>query len=259
MMFMLLFHGDDRKLAEIMARDPEPLMRRHVAFNKMVRARTRLIASHALQPAAATVTVRPDGDERVAEPGPAVDSPVVLNGFYLINCKDLAEAVEIARAYPMPPDLGGYVEVRPTVSQWKTAPIADTGASTEEIWARYTDVASWPEWLDGVAAASLDGPFAADTTGELRLTDGTVRPLRLVTVKEPESFTMETGLGNGIWLWTGHYLTPTPDGTGTRITHEPVVPHHALDVLGLHYTATVNEQAAASVARLAELVAATRR
>src|SRR3954471_20297071 len=103
MQFMLLFYSDDEKMAEIMERDPEPLMNRHIEFNKMVRARTRLIASHALQPAPATVTVRPAGaGERATVPGPATRDRVALNGFYLITCKDMDEAVEIARQYPMP-------------------------------------------------------------------------------------------------------------------------------------------------------------
>jgi hypothetical protein len=257
MMYMLLFYSDDSKMAEIMERDPEPLMKRHVAFNKFVSSRTRLIASHALQPSAATVTVRPtDGGEREAAPGPGVTagSRVELNGFYLINCKDIDEAVQIARQYPMPEELG-YIEVRPAVSQWKTAPIADSTASVDAIWARYADVATWPEWMAGVESVTLNGPFATDTTGDIRMVDGAVRPLRLVTVKEPLSFTMETELAEGIWLSTEHYLTPLSDGHGTRIIHHPVVPHNALDVMGLHFTATVNEQAKATVDGLAEKVA----
>ncbi|MFL6051854.1 MAG: YciI family protein [Actinoallomurus sp.] len=255
MMYMLLFYSDDTKMAEIMERDPEPLMNRHLKFNTMVQSRTRLIAAHALQPNKATVTIRPTGDdERQAVPGPASESRVVLNGFYLINCKDMDEAVEIAREYPMPEELG-YIEVRPIVQQWKNAPIADSTASVEAIWSRYADFSSWPDWMVDVESVTLNGLFTAGTTGEIRMTGGIVRPLRLVTVKEPESFTMETGLANGIWLWSGHYLTPLPDGRGTRITHEPVVPHNALEIMGLHFTATVNEQAKLSVDDLAEQAA----
>jgi hypothetical protein len=258
MMFMLLFYGDDKKIAGMLESDPTELMTRHVKFNAgIVQKRSKLIAAHALQPAKATMTVRPDGGTRRVFPGPATDTTFVLNGFYLINCKNMDEALDIARSYEMPEDLG-YVEVRPAVQEWKTAPVVDSPAAADTLWALYRDVASWPAWLDGVSEAELDGPFAAGTGGTLRLADGETRTLRLATVTEPESFTMEVRLADGIWLWVGHYLTPLPTG-GTRITHEPVVPHAALDVFGIHFTQGVNAQAQASVERLAERALAVER
>ncbi|QIS11602.1 YciI family protein [Nocardia arthritidis] len=252
MEYLLLFYSDDAQMAEIMANDPEPLMNRHVEFNKTVKARTRIVTSHALEPVAATVTVRPTGDgESVAVPGPASPNPVALNGFYLITCKDMDEAVDIAKRYPMPEDLG-YIEVRPTVSRWRGTPLADSSAPREQVWERYADIESWPEWLAGVAAAR--GTFATGGTGELRMADGAVRPMRIGTVTDPISFTMEIEVAHDVWVWYGHYLTARPDG-GTRIIHEPSVPHHALDTMGLHFTAAVNEQAAQSVATLAALAA----
>lgn len=250
MMFMLLFYGDDQKMTEILQQDASSLMSRHVAFNRMVQQRSRLVAAHALQPAGSTMTVRPQGDEaRTVVAGPATDSRTALNGFYLINCKDMDEALEIAKLYPMPADLG-YVEVRPAVQEWKTAPIVDSAADAATIWSMYADVAGWPEWMDGVRAVRLDGAFEPGTSGEITTADGEVRSLRLATVNPPTSFTMEIRLADGIWMWVGHYLTALPDG-GTRITHEPVVPHAALDVRGIHFTSGVNAEAKTSVERLA--------
>jgi hypothetical protein len=250
MMYMLLFYGDDEKMKEILT-DPAELMNRHVQFNRMVQERSRLVYAHALQPHRETVTVRPEADGMTAAAGAATDARTTLNGFYLINCKDQDEAVEIAKLYPMPEGLG-YVEVRPTIQEWKTAPIADSSAAPEEIWSFYRDAASWPQWMSEVESVRLEGVFAAGTSGEITMADGTVRALRIATVAESKSFTMEIELAPNIWLWVGHYLMPLPSGE-TRITHEPVVPHAALDVLGLHFTQTVNAQAKTSVETLAEL------
>lgn len=255
MMFMLLFYGDDRKLTEILQQDPATLMSRHVAFNRMVQKRSRLVAAHALQPVRSTMTVRPHGDTRTVTAGPATESATALNGFYLINCKDMDEALDIAKLYPMPEDLG-YVEVRPAVQEWKTAPIVDSAADAATIWSLYADVLGWPEWMDGVRAVTLNGAFEPGTTGEITTTGGEIRQLRLGTVHPPESFTMEIRLADGIWQWVGHYLKPLPDG-GTRITHEPVVPHAALDVLGIHFTSQVNAEARGSVEKLAAKAAST--
>lgn len=254
MMFMLLFYGDDQKMTEILERDPASLMSRHVTFNRMVQSRSRLVAAHALQPAGATMTVRPEGETRTVAAGPATDSPIALNGFYLINCKDMDEALEIAKLYPMPEDLG-YVEVRPAVQEWKTAPIVDAAADVETVWSFYADVSGWPDWMNGVHAVRLNGAFEAGTSGEITTTDGDVRPMRLATVNPLESFTMEIQLADGIWQWVGHYLKPLPEN-GTRIIHEPVVPHAALDVLGIHFTSRVNAEAKASVEKLAARAAA---
>lgn len=254
MMFMLLFYGDDQKMAEILQRDRSALMSRHLAFNRMVQERSRLVAAHALQPVSSAMTVRPRGDTRAVTPGPATDDPTALNGFYLINCKDMDEALEIAKLYPMPEELG-YVEVRPAVQEWKTAPIVDSAADAATIWSLYADVCGWPDWMAGVRAVTWHGSFQPGTSGEITTADGEVRPVRITTVRPPESFTMEIRLADGIWQWAGHYLKPLPGG-GTRITHEPVVPHAALEVLGIHFTSQVNADARASVEQLATRAAA---
>lgn len=256
MLFMLLFYGDNEKMAEILRQDPAPLMAQHLAFNTQAQERSRLIEAHALQPVDATVTVLPQAGTSKVVAGATTENRLSLNGFYLINCKDLDEAVDIAKLYPMPEDMG-HVEVRPTVQEWKTAPIADSAAPAAAIWSLYSDVSSWPDWMDGVAAMRLDGAFAAGTAGEITMTDGAVRPLRLATVSEPESFTMEIRLPDGTWLWVGHYLKSLPDG-GTRVTHEPLVPHTALEVLGLNFSRDVNAQARASVENLAKMAAVPR-
>ena len=53
------------------------------------------------------------GGEVVTTDGPFAETKEVLGGYYLLNCKDLDEAIGWAARIPAPG--GGKVEVRPVV------------------------------------------------------------------------------------------------------------------------------------------------
>ena len=50
--------------------------------------------------------------EPIVSDGPFAETKEQLGGYYLLDCKDLDEALEWARKIPMP---GGTVEVRPVM------------------------------------------------------------------------------------------------------------------------------------------------
>ncbi|CAN5309423.1 YciI family protein [soil metagenome] len=64
-----------------------------------------------LQPAESATTVRVRKGEVLVTDGPFVAGEDYLAGIDIIDCADLAEAVEIARLHPMA--TGGNVEIRP--------------------------------------------------------------------------------------------------------------------------------------------------
>jgi hypothetical protein len=72
------------------------------------------LAGEGLQPVATatTVHVAPGGAERTVTDGPFTESKEVLGGFYLLECKDLDEALEWAKKVPV---TGGAVEIRPVM------------------------------------------------------------------------------------------------------------------------------------------------
>jgi hypothetical protein len=61
-------------------------------------------------PSAAT-TVRVRGGELLVSDGPFAETKEVIVGFDIIDCADLDEAIEVARAHPMA--WGGRIELRP--------------------------------------------------------------------------------------------------------------------------------------------------
>jgi hypothetical protein len=58
------------------------------------------------------VQIDPQGGDAVVTDGPFAETKEQLGGFYLLDCKDLDEALAWAKRIPMP---GGSVEVRPVM------------------------------------------------------------------------------------------------------------------------------------------------
>jgi hypothetical protein len=82
-----------------------------LAFDASVRASGHCLASEALQPVATATTVRVRGGRVSVTDGPFAETKEQLAGFYLIEARDLNEAIQLAAK--IPPAQIGSVEVRP--------------------------------------------------------------------------------------------------------------------------------------------------
>ena len=76
-----------------------------------LRDRGVLVAAEALQPVDTATTVRVRGGRSIFTDGPFAETKEQLAGFYLIDAKDLDEALEVAAK--IPPARVGSIEVRP--------------------------------------------------------------------------------------------------------------------------------------------------
>jgi hypothetical protein len=47
---------------------------------------------------------------------------------------------------------------------WEYEHSAETTAPQQALWHRWSDMAAWPSWNDGIEKIKIDGPFAAGTT-----------------------------------------------------------------------------------------------
>ncbi|AGZ38959.1 YciI family protein [Actinoplanes friuliensis] len=74
------------------------------------KAGRRIEGSELVSPAAAT-TVRVRGGELLLSDGPFAETKEVIVGYDLLECADLDEAIEVARAHPMA--WRGRIELRP--------------------------------------------------------------------------------------------------------------------------------------------------
>lgn len=67
----------------------------------------------------------------------------------------------------------------------------ETSASPAAVWKIWSDTSTWPEWNPDVQSMTLDGPFAAGTTGTMKTKQGT-RQVQLTEVVPGRSFRLET-------------------------------------------------------------------
>ena len=83
------------------------------AYSKEAVDKGAFLAGEGLQESTAASTVRiEEGKEPTVTDGPFAESKEQLGGFYLLECKDLDEALDWAKKIPA---RGGVVEVRPVM------------------------------------------------------------------------------------------------------------------------------------------------
>jgi len=75
------------------------------------RSRGLLVAAEALQPIATATTVRVRNGKVSVTDGPFAETKEQLAGFYLIEARDLNDAIQVASK--IPPAREGSIEVRP--------------------------------------------------------------------------------------------------------------------------------------------------
>ena len=67
----------------------------------------------------------------------------------------------------------------------------ETSASPAAVWKVWSDTTTWPLWNPDVQSMTLNGPFAAGTTGTMKTKQGT-RQIQLADVVPGRSFRLET-------------------------------------------------------------------
>ena len=110
MRYLCLIRVDPRVLAALPAHELGALTAAHHAYNDELRDAGHFIAAEALEPAAFTTSVRVRHGKPSIVDGPFAETKEQVAGFYLIEARDLNDAVRIAADLPSAPL--GTVEVR---------------------------------------------------------------------------------------------------------------------------------------------------
>jgi hypothetical protein len=108
MKYLCLVYSDEKALHSLpeSPRDPEC----H-AYAESVRDSGRMLAAEALEPVDTATTVRVRGDRMSITDGPFAETKEQLAGFYLVDARDLNDAIQIAAGIPAA--RVGSVEIRP--------------------------------------------------------------------------------------------------------------------------------------------------
>ena len=111
MKYMCLIYGDEAKHPRAGTPELGQLMADYMAFTKDIGENKVMVAGDPLEPIATATTVRVRGGKTETTDGPFAETKEQLGGYYILECKDLDEA--IAYAARIPTAAFGSVEVRP--------------------------------------------------------------------------------------------------------------------------------------------------
>jgi hypothetical protein len=113
MKYLLTLYGDESRFAEMTPEQQAEGMRAWDSYTRDAVDAGVHLGGEGLQPSstATTVQIEESGDHIVSD-GPFAETKEQLGGYYLLDCKDLDEALAWAKRIPMP---GGAVEVRPVM------------------------------------------------------------------------------------------------------------------------------------------------
>ena len=113
MKYALLIYASEQDWASQTEEESQAQFQEYMAFTKDIVDRGIMRSGEALQPTATATTVRVRDGETLSTDGPFAETKEQLGGFYLVEAKDLDEAIEIAARIP---DVRrGSIEVRPVM------------------------------------------------------------------------------------------------------------------------------------------------
>jgi hypothetical protein len=113
MKYMLTIHTDPAGYANASREDLDAELKGYAALSEELHESGAFVAGEGLQLDTAT-TVSVKNGERLVTDGPFAETREQLGGFYLLDCKDLDEA--ISWASKIPGARHGKIEVRPVLN-----------------------------------------------------------------------------------------------------------------------------------------------
>jgi hypothetical protein len=111
MKYLCLIYDDESKWATMPKEQSEALMGEYFSFTEGIRQSGHYVAGEALQPVQTATTVRVRNGKISTTDGPFAETKEQLGGFYMIEAKDLNDAIQVASRIPSAKV--GSVEVRP--------------------------------------------------------------------------------------------------------------------------------------------------
>ena len=113
MRYLCLIYDEEKTLDAMPKAEAETFMGEYFAFTQDVKDRGHYVSGEALQPVSTATTVRVRNGSIVTTDGPFAETTEQLGGFYLIEARDLNEAIQVAARIPSA--RLGSIEIRPVV------------------------------------------------------------------------------------------------------------------------------------------------
>jgi hypothetical protein len=111
MRYLLLITADEKQMASLTPEEGAAVSEEYAEFGKEMAERGVLLGGERLHFTSTATTVRVRDGETVATDGPFAETKEQLAGYYVVDCKDLDEAIEVAAK--IPGARSASIEVRP--------------------------------------------------------------------------------------------------------------------------------------------------
>jgi hypothetical protein len=111
MKYLLLIYENEASFAGLGEAEQGKIFEEYMVYTKNIKKSGHYIGGEALQPISDATTVRVKNGKTVSTDGPFAETREQLGGYYLVEAKDLDEAIKLAAGIPA--SRTGSIEVRP--------------------------------------------------------------------------------------------------------------------------------------------------
>jgi hypothetical protein len=113
MQYLLMIYSDEAADAKRPAAEQDAEMKAYFAYTEDLKKAGAMVRGDALHPTSTATTVRVRGGRLTTTDGPFAETKEQLGGYYLLECKNLDEAIQWAAKIPTAAN--GSIEIRPVV------------------------------------------------------------------------------------------------------------------------------------------------
>jgi hypothetical protein len=113
MKYLLLIYENEAAWAKLSEAEAGAIFGEYMTYTQQIKDSGNYLAGEALQPVATATTVRVKDGKPLTTDGPFAETREQLGGFYMVEAKDLDEAIALAARIPA--SRSGSIEVRPVM------------------------------------------------------------------------------------------------------------------------------------------------
>jgi hypothetical protein len=111
MRYLCLIYSDEKQIAAMPESQAKTVMGEYMTFTEGIQKSGHYLAAERLQPTHTATTIRSRNGKISTTDGPFAETKEQLGGFYLIEARDLNDAIQVASK--IPGTRWGSIEVRP--------------------------------------------------------------------------------------------------------------------------------------------------
>ena len=111
MKYLCLIYSDEKQVRAMPESQAKGMLAEYMAFGEGIRKSGHFLGGERLQPTQTATTIRSRNGKLSTTDGPFAETKEQLGGFYLIEARDLNDAIQVASK--IPGTRIGSIEVRP--------------------------------------------------------------------------------------------------------------------------------------------------